>query len=75
MTLFLPDVANGLFFVYVPFREAVGSMTSWISDLPYQLWTPGKPDAVCGFCSSCRCPTIFRPIGKKESYSSQLYPL
>ena len=46
LTLFLPDVANGLFFVYGPFREAVGSMTSWISDLPYQLWTPGKPDIV-----------------------------
>ena len=35
-----------LFFVYGPFREAVGSMTSWISALPYQLWTPGKPDAL-----------------------------
>ena len=28
------------------FREIVGAVTSWISSLPYQLWTPGKPDAL-----------------------------
>lgn len=35
-------VANLLFAVYVPFRETVGYGTSWLSTLPYQLWTPGK---------------------------------
>lgn len=42
-TFFLPVIAEGLFYLYVPFREAVGSLTSWIASIPYQLWTPGKP--------------------------------
>ncbi len=46
MTSVLPKVAGVLFMVYEPFREIVGAVTSWISSLPYQLWTPGKPDAL-----------------------------
>jgi competence protein ComEC len=46
MTSVLPKVAGVLFVVYEPFRELVGAITSWISSLPYQLWTPGKPDAL-----------------------------
>jgi competence protein ComEC len=46
MTSVLPKVADLLFMVYEPFREIVGAVTSWISSLPYQLWTPGKPDAL-----------------------------
>lgn len=46
MTSILPKVAGLLFMVYEPFREIVGGVTSWISSLPYQLWTPGKPDAL-----------------------------
>ncbi|WP_186668679.1 DNA internalization-related competence protein ComEC/Rec2 [Sporosarcina sp. BP05] len=46
MTSVLPKVAGLLFMVYEPFRGVVGDVTSWISSLPYQLWTPGKPDAL-----------------------------
>lgn len=46
MTSVLPKVAGFLFMVYEPFRGIVGALTSWISSLPYQLWTPGQPDAL-----------------------------
>jgi len=46
MTSVVPKMAGLLFMVYEPFREIVGVVTSWISSLPYQLWTPGKPDAL-----------------------------
>jgi competence protein ComEC len=46
LTSFLsPVVVGGMFYVYAPFREVVGDVTSWIATLPYQLWTPGKPGA------------------------------
>lgn len=41
--LFLP-IADGLFFFYEPFRTFIRIGTNWIAQLPYQLWTPGKPD-------------------------------
>lgn len=46
-TLLWPKLADLLFLLYVPLRELVGSATSWLAALPYQLWTPGKPDALC----------------------------
>jgi len=42
-TFFLPPLAKLLFFLYEPFRIYVDLLTSWLSALPYQLWTPGKP--------------------------------
>ena len=35
-----------MFQLYVPFRETVGTLTSWIASIPYQLWTPGKPNLI-----------------------------
>ena len=35
-----------IFAIYVPFREFIRLITSWISSFPYQLWTPGKPGAI-----------------------------
>ncbi|KAA0965416.1 DNA internalization-related competence protein ComEC/Rec2 [Sporosarcina sp. ANT_H38] len=49
MTSVLPKVAGLLIMVYEPFRGVVGDVTSWISSLPYQLWTPGQPDALWAF--------------------------
>ena len=43
--LFSP-ITSVLFDIYVPFREFIRLFTSWISSLPYQLWTPGKPSAI-----------------------------
>ncbi|MFJ7933595.1 DNA internalization-related competence protein ComEC/Rec2 [Sporosarcina sp. NPDC096371] len=45
-TTLLPKLADVLFLLYVPFREIVGNVTTWLAELPYQLWTPGKPDAL-----------------------------
>lgn len=45
LTFFAMPVAEILFFYYVPFRELIQQITGWISALPYQLWTPGKPGA------------------------------
>ncbi|MDV6378530.1 DNA internalization-related competence protein ComEC/Rec2 [Sporosarcina sp. GW1-11] len=39
-----PPLAQILFFIYEPIRQWIGSMTSWLASLPYQLWTPGQPD-------------------------------
>ena len=44
-TIFLP-IAEMLFVIYTPFRELIRLITGWISSLPYQLWTPGKPGAI-----------------------------
>lgn len=43
--LYLPFTAV-LFNIYVPVREFIRLITSWVSSLPYQLWTPGKPGAI-----------------------------
>ncbi|PIC65445.1 DNA internalization-related competence protein ComEC/Rec2 [Sporosarcina sp. P13] len=40
----VPPLAHILFFIYEPIRQWIGSMTSWLASLPYQLWTPGQPD-------------------------------
>ncbi|WP_342537264.1 DNA internalization-related competence protein ComEC/Rec2 [Sporosarcina sp. FSL K6-3508] len=42
----LPPLSNTLFIVYEPFRQWIGSMTSWFASLPYQVWTPGQPDGI-----------------------------
>lgn len=44
LTYSLPTAANLLFYVYMPVRSLISEMTNWISLIPYQLWTPGKPD-------------------------------
>ena len=38
-------IAQIMFFIYVPFRGFVASLSIWLSSLPYQLWTPGKLSA------------------------------
>ena len=43
--LWMP-IAHLLFLVYEPFRGRIGLFSNWLSTLPYQLWTPGKPTAV-----------------------------
>ncbi len=48
MTVIFPAFAHSLFTLYEPFREYILICTSWISSIPYQLWTPGKPGAVEG---------------------------
>ncbi|WP_318615104.1 DNA internalization-related competence protein ComEC/Rec2 [Sporosarcina sp. YIM B06819] len=45
-TFLLPRLADMLFLLYVPVREMISGATSGLASLPYQLWTPGKPDAL-----------------------------
>ncbi|WP_415579228.1 DNA internalization-related competence protein ComEC/Rec2 [Filibacter tadaridae] len=45
-TSFIPVLADVLFMIYVPFREFVRFITDWLASLPFQLWTPGKPDGI-----------------------------
>ncbi|AXH98954.1 DNA internalization-related competence protein ComEC/Rec2 [Sporosarcina sp. PTS2304] len=40
----MPPVASILFSIYEPIRQWIGTMTSWLASLPYQMWTPGQPD-------------------------------
>jgi competence protein ComEC len=46
MTAFFPVIAHFLFAFYVPMREFIHILTSWIASIPYQMWTPGQPGAV-----------------------------
>ncbi len=46
MTWLFPKFAAMVFLVYAPIREWITGVTTWLSSLPYQLWTPGKPDAL-----------------------------
>ena len=59
MTSVLPKVAEVLFMVYEPFRASISIITSWISALPYQLWTPGKPDAFWAFIAAASVMLFF----------------
>ncbi|WP_203246854.1 DNA internalization-related competence protein ComEC/Rec2 [Sporosarcina beigongshangi] len=72
MTSVFPKLADIVFLLYVPMREKVGDVTSWLSSLPYQLWTPGKPDALwasiavagvlCFFIYCERGTSVFRAL-------------
>ncbi|WP_194841617.1 DNA internalization-related competence protein ComEC/Rec2 [Sporosarcina obsidiansis] len=42
----LPPLAGVLFSLYEPVRQLIGSLTTWLASLPYQMWTPGRPDGV-----------------------------
>lgn len=39
----VPSIANILFFVYEPLRTTISKIILYCSDIPYQLWNPGKP--------------------------------
>ncbi len=39
-------ITSLIFAAYEPFREFVRLVTAWVSSLPYQLWTPGKPGVI-----------------------------
>ena len=45
-TYIAPPLASLLFFLYEPIRQWIGSMTTWFASFPYQMWTPGQPDAI-----------------------------
>ncbi|ARD49537.1 hypothetical protein SporoP33_15580 [Sporosarcina sp. P33] len=44
-TYISPQTAAVLFTLYEPIRGWIGGMTTWFASMPYQLWTPGRPDA------------------------------
>lgn len=46
MTWLFPKFATMVFLLYTPFREWMADVTTWLSSIPYQLWTPGKPDVL-----------------------------
>lgn len=43
LTAIAMPIAEILFFFYTPFRLFVHEMTMMISEIPFQLWVPGKP--------------------------------
>lgn len=45
-TVVFSPLAGILFYVYEPLRGWIEVLTLWIANLPYQLWSPGKPSAV-----------------------------
>lgn len=42
-SVIFPSIAHLLFIIYEPIRTWIEVMTDWIAEIPYQLWTPGKP--------------------------------
>lgn len=59
MTWLFKPIAQMLFVLYEPFREIITSLTNWLSTLPYQLWTPGKPSAVLAVLAVAGVITFF----------------
>lgn len=45
-TYIAPPLANIFFLLYEPIRQWIGSLTTWFASFPYQMWTPGQPDAI-----------------------------
>lgn len=43
LSAIVPSVANFFFFVYEPLRTTITKIILYCSDIPYQLWNPGKP--------------------------------
>lgn len=43
LTAIAMPVAQFLFFFYTPFRLLVSDVTTFIGELPFQLWVPGQP--------------------------------
>ncbi|MGG0642822.1 DNA internalization-related competence protein ComEC/Rec2 [Sporosarcina gallistercoris] len=50
-------VSAPLFYIYEPFRNTVSTATSWLADIPWQVWTAGKPETpwLIGMCLSIAC--------------------
>lgn len=46
LTTVAMPLAQFLFIFYVPFRHAIEQMTDLLARVPYQLWTPGKPQTI-----------------------------
>ncbi|MBD7906880.1 DNA internalization-related competence protein ComEC/Rec2 [Sporosarcina gallistercoris] len=46
VSLLSQRAAAPLFFIYEPFRKCVAFITSWLADLPWQVWTAGKPETL-----------------------------
>ncbi|WP_438311056.1 DNA internalization-related competence protein ComEC/Rec2 [Sporosarcina sp. FA9] len=44
------SLSTFLFLIYVPFRECIAFLSTWLSSLPYQLWTPGKLSTIEMVC-------------------------
>ena len=60
-TYVAPPLANILFFLYEPVRQWIGSMTTWFASFPYQMWTPGQPDAIGAICTRpSSYPIVYR---------------
>lgn len=57
VSLISKKVAIPLFFIYKPIRNGVTIATTWLADLPYQVWTAGKPSlllmAMMVVCVAC----------------------
>lgn len=54
LTMVSQPMADFIFYFYEPLRGLIGQFMSWLADLPYQLWNPGKPGvpAVCMLIAS-----------------------
>ncbi len=62
----LPFIANMLFLLYTPFREWIDKLTIFLSDLPYQMWTPGRPSTILLIISFFCLITFFVSFEKQQ---------
>lgn len=46
LSAIVPSIAKILFYVYEPLRTMITQIILFFSDIPYQLWNPGKPSLV-----------------------------
>lgn len=66
-SLFAP-FAKLLFFIYEPLRGWIETMTIWIAELPYQLWTPGKPHAILLAIAVVGIGLFFVSVERRQPY-------
>lgn len=57
-SLAVPPVATFLFALYTPIRQGIGSITMYVAGLPYQVWTPGRPEPLLA-CFAVICILVF----------------
>ncbi|QTD41642.1 DNA internalization-related competence protein ComEC/Rec2 [Sporosarcina sp. Te-1] len=71
-SLLVPPIATFLFMIYTPLRSWMGSVTEFLAALPFQLWTPGRPEPMlAAFAVTCIL-LFFISLEKKWSWKRKI---
>lgn len=68
LTAISSTLAKFVFYFYEPFREAIRLVTYEVANLPYQLWTPGKPGVLESFIAVIGIIMFFTHFEEKQLF-------